>query len=143
MNLRSKRRLAAETLKVGKDRIVLDPKYSELIQDAITRSTIRGLVGFGAIKVKEAKGISKGRVRERKKKRGKGSGSREGTPFARLSRKRRWVDRVRALRRRLKVFKEREEITKEKYWELYDKIKGGQIRTVKQLLSVIREARRY
>ena len=67
MNLRSKRRLAAEVLKVGKDRIVFDDEYSDLIQDAITRSTIRGLVGLGAIKVKPKKGVSRGRARERKR----------------------------------------------------------------------------
>ncbi len=144
MNLRSKRRLAAEVLKVGEDRIIFDEEYSDLIQDAITRSTIRGLVGFGAIKVKPKKGISRGRVRARKlgEKRGKGEGSKEGTSFARLSRKERWVARVRALRWRLKVARDRNEITKDTYRALYSQIKGGQIRTVRQLLGMIKEARR-
>ena len=38
-------------LGVGKDRIIFDPEAEDFIQDAITRSTIRGLVGLGAIKV--------------------------------------------------------------------------------------------
>jgi large subunit ribosomal protein L19e len=144
MNLRSKRRLAAEVLKVGKDRIVFDDEYADLIQDAITRSTIRGLVGFGAIKVKPKKGVSRGRIRIRRKgeKRGKGPGSKEGTSFARISRKERWVLRVRALRKRLKVARDRNEITKETFKSLYSQIKGGQIRTVRQLLGMIKEARR-
>jgi ribosomal protein L19E len=49
LNLRSKRRLAAAVLGVGAERIIFDPEAEDLIQDAITRSTIRGLIGTGAI----------------------------------------------------------------------------------------------
>ena len=39
------------------DRVIFNDEYADLIQDAITRSTIRGLVGFGAITVAPEKGI--------------------------------------------------------------------------------------
>lgn len=144
MNLRSKRRLAASVLKVGEDRIVFDDDYLDLIQDAITRSTIRGLVGLGAIRVKPEKGISRGRLRERleKRKRGRGPGSFEGARYSRIDRKERWVIKVRALRWRLKVARDRGEISKDAYWRLYRQIKGGQVRGVKHLLELIKEARR-
>lgn len=144
MNLRSKRRLAASVLNVGVDRVVFDDEYSDLIQDAITRSTIRGLVGFGAIRVKPEKGISKGRARERsaKLKRGRGPGSTEGSKRARSPRKDVWVTKVRALRWRLKVAKDRGELKKESYRRLYKQVKGGQVRNVKHLLGLMKEAKR-
>ena len=144
MNLRSKRRLAADVLGVGEDRIIFDDEYSDLIQDAITRSTIRGLVGFGAIKVAAEKGISQGRHREKREKlkRGRGPGSLKGSKTARVPRKERWVTKVRSLRRRLKVARSRGEISKASYWSLYKQVKGGQIRGVKHLLELMKEAKR-
>ena len=144
MNLRSKRRLAASVMKVGVDRVIFDDEYSDLIQDAITRSTIRGLVGFGAIRKAPEKGVSRGRFREksRKLRRGRGPGSTEGTKLARNPRKDAWVTKVRALRWRLKVAKERKEISTEVYKRLYKQVKGGQVRGVKHLLGLMKEERK-
>jgi large subunit ribosomal protein L19e len=144
LNLKSKRRLAASVLGVGVDRIIFDDEYSDLIQDAITRSTIRGLVGFGAIKVAPEKGISRGRYRERLKKlkRGRGAGSTEGTSHARNPRKERWILKVRALRWRLKVAKDRKQLSPESYKKLYKQVKGGQVRGVKHLLDLMKEAKK-
>jgi large subunit ribosomal protein L19e len=142
LNLRSKRRLAASVLGVGLDRVIFDDEYSDLIQDAITRSTIRGLIGFGAIRAAPEKGVSRGRFREksRKLKRGRGSGSTEGTAGARNPRKAQWVTKVRALRWRLKVAKERKELSQDAYKRLYKQVKGGQVRGVKHLLTLMKEA---
>jgi large subunit ribosomal protein L19e len=144
LNLRSKRRLAASVLGVGVDRIIFDEEYNDLIQDAITRSTIRGLVGFGAIRVKPEKGTSKGRFRERslKLKRGRSAGSTEGPKRARNPRKDMWVTKVRALRWRLKVAKERGDLTNDSYKRLYKQVKGGQVRGVKHLLELMKEAKK-
>jgi large subunit ribosomal protein L19e len=144
LNLRSKRRLAASVLGVGVDRVIFDDEYSDLIQDAITRSTIRGLIGFGAIRVAPEKGVSRGRLRTRskKQKRGRGSGSTEGTAYARNPRKDMWVTKVRALRWRLKVAKERKEISGQEYRRLYGQVKGGQVRGVKHLFSLLKEAKK-
>ena len=144
MNLRSKRRLAASVLGVGEDRVVFDDEYSDLIQDAITRSTIRGLIGFGAIRAAPKKGVSRGRFRERSRalKRGRGSGSTEGTARARNPRKGAWIIKVRALRWRLRVAKERKEIDASAYRRLYEQVKGGQVRGVKHLLSLMKEGRK-
>lgn len=144
MNLRSKRRLAASVLGVGLDRVIFDEEYSDLIQDAITRSTIRGLIGFGAIRAAPEKGVSRGRFRERsrKLKRGRGSGSTEGSAKARNPRKDAWITKVRALRWRLKVARERKEISADAYWRIYGQVKGGQVRGVKHLLSLMKEAQK-
>jgi large subunit ribosomal protein L19e len=144
LNLKSKRRLAASVLGVGSDRIIFNDEYSDLIQDAITRSTIRGLVGFGAITVAPEKGVSRGRFRARAKKlkRGRSSGSTEGPAFARNPRKDQWISKVRALRWRLKVAKDRKEISNESYKRLYKQVKGGQVRGVKHLLELVKEAKK-
>jgi large subunit ribosomal protein L19e len=144
LNLKSKRRLAASVLGVGVDRVIFNDEYSDLIQDAITRSTIRGLVGFGAITVAPEKGISRGRFRtkSRKLKRGRSAGSTEGAARARNPRKDMWISKVRALRWRLKVAKERKEISPEAYRKLYKQVKGGQVRGVKHLLDLMKEAKK-
>lgn len=142
MNLRSRRRLAASVLGVGEDRVIFDEEYSDLIQDAITRSTIRGLIGFGAIRVAPERGTSRGRFRERagRLKRGRGAGSIKGTSHARNPRKAMWMTKVRALRWRLKVAKDRKQITNESYKALYKQVKGGQVRGVKHLSDLMKEA---
>jgi large subunit ribosomal protein L19e len=144
LNLKSKRRLAASVLGVGVDRVIFNDEYSDLIQDAITRSTIRGLVGFGAITVAPEKGVSRGRFRSRSKKlkRGRGSGSTEGRATARNPRKDAWISKVRALRWRLKVAKDRKQISKEEYRRLYKQVKGGQVRNIKHVLDLIKEAKK-
>ena len=144
MNLKSKRRIAASVLGVGVDRVIFNNEYADLIQDAITRSTIRGLVGFGAITVAPEKGVSRGRHRSksRKLKRGRTAGSTEGTALARNPRKAQWISKVRALRWRLKVAKDRKEISHEAYKRLYKQVKGGQVRGVKHLLELMKEAKK-
>jgi large subunit ribosomal protein L19e len=144
LNLKSKRRLAASVLGVGVDRVIFNDEYSDLIQDAITRSTIRGLVGFGAITVAPKKGVSRGRfrIKSQKLKRGRSAGSTEGPARARSPRKDAWISKVRALRWRLKVAKDRKEITPEVYRRLYKQVKGGQVRGVKHLLELIKEEKK-
>jgi len=143
LNLKSKRRLAASVLGVGVDRIVFNDEYSDLIQDAITRSTIRGLVGFGAITVAPARGVSRGRFRTKsqKLKRGRSAGSAEGPAYARNPRKDMWISKVRALRWRLKVAKDRKQISSDAYRRLYKQVKGGQVRGVKHLMELMKEAK--
>lgn len=143
MNLRSKRRLAADVLGVGEDRIILDPEAQDLIQDAITRSTIRGLTGMGGIRVAPVRGLSRGRARTKHEKgKSRGHGSFRGTKTSRTSRKSLWVTKVRALRWRLKVARDRNEITKDQYRKLYRQVKGGQVRGVKHLMEIMKESRR-
>jgi large subunit ribosomal protein L19e len=143
LNLRNKRRLAADVLGVGSDRIRFDPEAEDFIQDAITRSTIRGLVGLGAIKVAPEKGVSRGRYRAKHKRaKPRHQGSFRGVKSSRNPKKAAWVHKVRALRRRLAVARDRNEVTKESYTRLYRQIKGGQVRDVKRLLEMVKESRK-
>lgn len=145
MNLATKKRMAADLLKVGKKRIKFDPEASEEIFDAITRESIRGLVSGGVIVVKPKKGVSRGRTRQRMvkvKKRGRGSGSKEGAKGARRGKKTLWIRKVRSLRGRIKVLRDRGEISGENFDILYRQIKGGQIRSLRHLESVIKQQKR-
>jgi len=132
----AKKRLAAKVLGVGISRIRFDPQELEAVEDAITRSAVRGLIKDGVIRVEQSRGISKGRHRIRKKvlrKRGRGGGSKEGAKGARMSRKERWVGHVRVLRKTLKALKAKGEITRAAFNALYKQVKGGQIRSSKHL----------
>jgi|TARA_Y100000294_G_scaffold108636_1_gene100782 large subunit ribosomal protein L19e len=142
MNLSTKKRMAADVLKVGKKRVKFDPESTEDIFDAITRESIRGLASSGSISVKPKKGISRGRARKRRvslKKRGVGAGSKEGAKGARRGKKTIWINKVRSLRGRIKVKRDRGEINGKVFREMYRQIKGGHIRSLKHLESIIKQ----
>lgn len=136
VDLSNKRRMAAEMLGVGLSRVRIDPDATEQLQDAITRESIRGWLSAGLIWTVPRKGNSRGRVRKRRlksKKKGKGQGSKKGAKGARTGKKRLWVERVRMLRRKLKVLRDRGDITNQNFKTLYQQIKGGQVRSSKRL----------
>jgi large subunit ribosomal protein L19e len=72
MNLSAQRRMAAEILKCGENRVYLDPYLIEDIKMAITREDIRNLVKEGIIQKKYKKGISNYRkkIQHARKKKG-------------------------------------------------------------------------
>jgi len=146
MNLRAKKEMAAQILKVGVNRVRFDPKGLDKIEDAITKDNIRQLIKEGLIWAEEKKGISRGRYKKRaksKKARGRGAGSKKGSKGARQGKKRLWVNKVRALRRYIKILKDRGEISSKEAKELRIKIKGGQIRNLKHLREVIQQMRAW
>lgn len=140
MDLRSKRRIASSIMKVGLYRVRFDPESLDRISDAITREGIRGLIAEGAIWSERTKGVSRGRFRKRLNvptKRGKGPGSKEGTRGARAGKKRLWILKVRALRRRLNLARDHGELTGTSFRKLYMRVKGGQVRSVAHLQQII------
>ena len=86
-DLSAQKRLAADVLDVGKDRVWFDPEAQSEIAEAITREDIRDLVDQGTIQQKGASNNSRGRARERADKQAyghrTGAGSRRGTAGAR------------------------------------------------------------
>ena len=73
MNLSSKKRMAAELMKVGVNRVRIRPGDEENVDEAITKSSIRGLISSGSIFHIPEKGISRGRHRVKSNKRNAGS----------------------------------------------------------------------
>ncbi len=120
MSLKSQRRLAAEILKVGQNRVWINPERIDEVEIAITREEIKTLIHEKTIQALPKKGISRSRARilHEKKKRGlrKGPGKRSKS---RVSTKEMWMKKIRALRRRLRKLKEKRIITKETYRRYY------------------------
>jgi len=141
-DLKAQKRMAADVLDVGKDRVWFDPDEQSEIAEAITRDDIRDLVDQGTIRAKDAKGNSKGRARERAAKRAyghrKGPGSRKGKAGGRKNSKDEWVSRIRAQRRRLKELRDDGPLTSTQYREVYNKASGGEFEDVARLEAHIR-----
>ena len=144
VNIANKRELVARILGVGANRIRFEPDRLEDVADSITRDNIRSLVNSGAIWTVQPKGTSRGRAIEKRsvwKVHGKGPGSKKGKKTARVGKKEVYVIKVRSMRYRLKVLKERKDITNEIYWQLYKKVNGGQVRSLAHLRDLVKEAR--
>ena len=58
MNLTTQRRLAASILKVGENRVWIDPNEAEEVSRAITRESVKQLIDQGIIKARPKTGIS-------------------------------------------------------------------------------------
>jgi len=133
MDLRNQRRLAAEVLKCGENRVWMDPEQLEEISKAVTRRDIRNLIKHGLIKARKIRGNSRGRIRKRmiqkKKGRRRGHGSRKGKATARLPRKRAWIKTIRPIRAYLRELRDKGLIDRKTYRLYYRRAKGGQFRS--------------
>jgi large subunit ribosomal protein L19e len=142
-DLSAQKRLAADVLDVGKNRLWFDPARQGDIADAITREDVRDLVDAGAIRVEETGGNSRGRARERQRKRSyghqTGAGSRKGKAGARQDPKQDWESRIRAQRRRLRELRDEGDLDRSAYRDLYDKAGGGEFDSIADLERYIDE----
>lgn len=128
-DLRNQRRMAAEILKCGENKVWINPDRLEDVEDCITRSDIRTAIASGLIKAKPNKGTSKARIRyaaaQKANGKRKGPGSREGTANARVPDKRRWIATIRPIRDELKTLRADGKITPAVYRLYYRRAKGG------------------
>jgi large subunit ribosomal protein L19e len=142
-DLSAQKRLAADVLDVGKNRVWFDPDRQGDLADAITREDVRDLVEEGVIRAHEPDGNSRGRARERQKKRSyghqKGAGSRKGKAGARQNEKEAWTGRIRAQRRRLRELRDSGELDRSAYRTLYDRAGGGEFDSVADLERYVDE----
>ncbi len=135
MSLKTVKRVASRLEKAGESRVrIMDVKAAE---SALTAEDVRGLLKSGAVVIIPEAGTGRGKARiravRRKAGRGRGEGSRKGTPSAVLTNKKRWMRRVRALRRLLKSLKPT--LAPGVYKSLYRMVKGGSVRDKKQLVQ--------
>jgi large subunit ribosomal protein L19e len=142
-DLKAQKRLAADILDVGENRVRFDPDEQAEIADAITRDDVRELIDSGLIEAETATGNSRGRARKRQEKRAyghqKGHGSRKGRSGGRQSDKEDWQSRIRAQRRELRELRDDGEIDRSQYRELYDQASGGEFDSVADLNRYIAE----
>ena len=137
MNLTTQKRLAASILKVGLNRVWIDPERMEEVSMAITREGVKQLINNGAIKAKPQKGISSYRSKklaEQKKK-----GKRKGAKKARNPKKQEWMTTIRALRKDLKEMRDANEIDATTYRKLYKMAKGGAFRSKSYMKTYARD----
>lgn len=137
MNLKTQKRIAAQTMKVGQNRVWFDPNRLEEIKEAITKIDIRSLIKDRAIQAKPEQGISsyrsKKRTLQKRKGRRTGKGSRKGVRTARLPKKKEWMGRIRALRKMLMSLRDKNMIKTQTYNALRRKSKGGYFRSRRHL----------
>ncbi|TAL46674.1 50S ribosomal protein L19e [archaeon] len=118
------KRLAAKVMGVGVSKVWLDPVKMKDVEKAITRIDIKKLLKQGAIKKIPDK------IPMPKKKRTRhGEGSRKGSPYARVTKKQRWVHTVRPMRRMLVELKDSEKIDHSTYRKMRMLVKGGMFRS--------------
>ena len=125
-----------------RNRVHFDSDHLDDIADAITRDNIRSLFTANTIRIEPIKGASRGRAKIKKiqkKKRGVKQGSKKGRKGARVGKKEVYVTKVRSLRYRLKIAKDRKEITNTEFWDLYKKIGGNTVRNIAHLRTLIDE----
>ncbi|HTT15078.1 MAG TPA: 50S ribosomal protein L19e [Thermoplasmata archaeon] len=143
-DLSNQRRLAAALLKCGEGRVWIDPASQEELADAVTRSDLRSAIKAGVIRRLPVRGTSRVRARrhaaEVKKGRHSGPGSRRGTPFSRVSKKERWMRRIRAQRDTLRELRAGQKISAQVYREFYRRAKGGMFRSRAHLVANLRLA---
>ena len=142
VNLKAKKRLASRVTGVGVHRIKFDSDHLDDVADAITRENIRSLITANTIQLKSFTGTSRGRAQDKKdqkNKRGTGQGSKQGRKGARVGKKEVYVAKVRALRRLLKIAKDRKDITNPEFWDLYKKVGGNTVRNKAHLRLLMEE----
>ncbi|XRP97535.1 50S ribosomal protein L19e [Methanocaldococcus sp. 16A] len=143
MNVSVQRRMAAEILKCGIERVWIDPTQLERVKMAMSKDDIRALIKEGVIKKKQKKGISSARVKklkeQRRKGRRRGPGSRRGAAGARTPQKEKWMATIRALRKTLKQLRDTGKIDRKVYRKLYRMAKGGAFRSRSHLFLYMKE----
>lgn len=131
-DLRNQRRMAADILKCGKNRVWMDQDRLDEIAKAVTKEDIRLLAKGKAIKASQKKGISSSRknyvASQKKKGRRRGHGSRKGAKYARMPKKQRWIKTIRPIRAYLRSLRDNKKINPTVYRKYYMKAKGGEFR---------------
>lgn len=144
VDLRPQRRIAARIMKIGENRVHIDPEFIWDVELALTREDIKKLIADRVIRAKQKKGISRARVKkqmlQRRKERRRGHGKRKGKKTARLPRKKRWIDKVRPLRRYLKGLRDEGIIERSSYRQFYLRVKGNSYRNLRHLKMALNEA---
>ena len=141
MNTAYQKRLAAKVLKCSPKRVKVS--LDKDVGEALTRNDIRGLIKKNLITKKPKKGSSRVKANfianQKKKGRRKGRGKASGTKFSKGSKKEGWMKTTRALRNLLKDLRDRGQIEKDVSRKMYLRVKGGEFRNKKHMLSYLKD----
>ena len=137
------RRLSAQILKCGENRIRFEPERLSDIKEAITKADIRTLINNKVISKKVLQSTSRFWARKIKAQKShgkrKGFGSRKGKKTARQNPKRVWINKIRLQRNFIKSLRDKDAITIADYHELYMKSKGNFFRSLRHLRLYVNE----
>lgn len=136
-NLSIQRRLAAQIMKIGQNRVWIDPERVDDVDVAITREEIRKLIHEKIIISLPEKGVSRSRaktiIEKKRKGRRKGPGSKSGSPRTKITKKEAWMIRIRSLRKRLRELKVSRIITESTYRKIYMVAGSGKFESIAEL----------
>ncbi len=143
--MKNKKQLAGKILKVSPKKIKFRADALEDIKKAITRSDLRGLIAVGKVTKDKKSSHSRSGARkislQKKKGRRKGKGKKKGTKHSVVSRKKKWMDKVRAQRVFLKELRDKGLVSKNNYQSLYRKSSGGFFRNKRHIKLYLTEHR--
>jgi len=136
-NLSGQRRLAAQILKVGQNRVWIDPERIDDVDGATTREEIRKLIHEKIIASLPEAGVSRSRAKtiRGKKRLGRrsGVGSVTGAGYAKVTKKDAWMIRIRSLRRKLRELKASRVITEATYTQYYRMAGSGRFQSIAEM----------
>lgn len=142
-NLTGQRRLAAQILKIGQNRVWIDPERMDDVEGAITREEVRKLIHERAIVSLPEVGVSRSRakiIREKRRKgRRSGPGSVTSAGHAKVTQKDAWMLKIRSLRRKLRELKAGRIITETTYTQYYRMAGSGRFDSIAELERNLKE----
>lgn len=142
MSLKSQRRLAADILKIGENRVWIDPERIDYVEAAITREEIKKLIHEKVVQSLPEKGISRARARvlnaKRKKGLRRGPGGKSGPARSKITKKQAWINTIRPVRRKLRELKDSRAITESVYRKMYDMSESGAFQSKAELERYLR-----
>ena len=131
MTILTVRRLAADILDIGENRVRISPDGLKEAEGALTRADVKGLIDKGII----TKARIKGRASKARRKR-RGPGHRKGSL---ADRKRLWMQKVRAQRKFLAMLIQSGVLDRSNKRLLYGKVKSGIFRNKRAMLIYLKE----
>ncbi len=143
--MKSKKALAARILKTSPSKVTIASDAVADVAKAITRSDIRGFIAVGKIKKNKSNHQSRANARktaaQKRKGRQKGQGSKKGSKHSVVSRKEKWMAKIRVQRQFLKELRDKKLLSTAQYRELYARSKGGFFRSKRHIKLYITEHR--
>ena len=134
MQITNQKKMAAQLLKSGVNRVWVHPSFVDQVAAAVQKDDIREFIEEGWIKARPIKGTSRVRARhiatQKAKGRMKGQGKRKGSANSRNPRKQRWMKTIRSQRRTLTELRDDGTIESTQYRYYYRKAKGGSYRSI-------------
>jgi large subunit ribosomal protein L19e len=129
-------------MKIGENRVWIDPERIDYVEAAITREEIKKLIHEKVVRSLPEKGISRARARvfaeKRKKGLRRGPGGKSGPARSKITKKQAWMSRIRPVRRRLRELKDSRAITESVYRKMYDMSESGVFESKADLERYIR-----